>query len=234
MPTVAIAFDDLKAETLDLADMTGSSFPDSTILERYLNQGIGVLHDLIISIDAGYSKATQAISVLSGTEAYALPADFQRTIAMWQVIDGRRYRIHQHDIDEVEGTKVPGAAATISHWYATEHVKLGTGDDLAGYIQRGWERLIVVHAAIQLMNREESDTSALWREKKDIMKQIANAVAPRSDYLPETIRDTDGHYAYGSEYNALHQSTHRSSTERLTYRIMGQYVEFAAAPLDGI
>ena len=72
----------LRTEVLQLADMeANSNFLDTTLageVDRYINQGIKELYDLIISNSDQhwYLSSSTTITTSSGTDIYNLPSDF--------------------------------------------------------------------------------------------------------------------------------------------------------------
>ena len=90
----------LRTEVLYLADMdANNNLIDTTTggeVDRYINQGIKELYDLIISNSDQhfYLSSSTAITTSSGTDIYNLPADFYLLLGV-DYVDGNTIRTLQ-------------------------------------------------------------------------------------------------------------------------------------------
>lgn len=212
-----ITLEDSRARALDFADMTGSGFPDTARLDGYLNDGFGEIHELLALHD--YLRSKHAITLVAGTEEYALPADFYKASSVWKLVSGRRYEIKRFNIAQLSGMKTTGPASSDSAelWYVPQRALLVKPDDKIGYdLPNGWETFAPLHAAIQLLNREESDVQALMAERERIKQRIVLHVEPR-DASPDSIEDHYGRWADGSAVE---------DAVSLRYRVIGSKILF--------
>ncbi len=69
----------LRTEALQIADMENSSFVGTALggeVDRYLNEGISELYDLIVeSAGQEWFLLSSTLNIVSGTQTYALPSD---------------------------------------------------------------------------------------------------------------------------------------------------------------
>src|SRR5678815_2326751 len=108
----------LQDRAMDYADMTGSSFPVSDRLTEYINDGLAKLHDILI--DSGFDgvMTSQTVTLVAGTEAYALATDFYRLKAAWFVDGTNRFKLRRWDYEMGSGLKPgPAQSGTVHLWY---------------------------------------------------------------------------------------------------------------------
>ncbi len=73
--------------------------------------------------------------------------------------------------------------------YAPEATVLTTGSDTVNY-PNGWERFIVLDAAIQCLAKEESDVRTLVAEREKVIREIELAKESRDLATPMRVVDT--------------------------------------------
>ena len=71
--------------------------------------------------------------------------------------------------------------------YSPSELKVNAGDTVT--YPNGWEKYIVVDAAIQALLKEESDTRALMAERERIEKEIREAKEARDMATPKRVVD---------------------------------------------
>lgn len=85
---------------------------------------------------------------------------------------------------------IPAANQTIQVWYAPAFTPLVNPTDTFDGIN-GYEEYVVTDAAIKAMQKEESDTSVLERQKMALIKRIEEAAENRDVGSPSTITDVN-------------------------------------------
>lgn len=218
----------------DLADMTGSGFPVDARGIDYANTALRILHIALANAHNGdYFRSEDSISVVSGTEAYALPADFMRAIKLVFEPSGgnRRYSVQKYHLDTMAGLRTsPVSNGTVVLWYApTPTVFTLVGDSLAAIYPVGSSDFIAYHMAIQLLNREESYEQAqqLAQERNNILRSIMDIIEPR-DETEETIGDIN------NRWTPVRQLYTQAEDQRFLYRIMGGNVYFSESSWRGV
>lgn len=181
---------DLQTRALDYADMTSSGFPVTARLTDYINDGLAELHEMLAMHD--YLRSTQSITLVAGTEEYSLPSDFYKASRVWLLSGGRRHTVERFNLSQLDGHKTSGPASAGSAllWYVPQLTKLSAGADVVSVaLPIGWENLVALHAAIQLLNREESDPQALVAERERVRQRVLAHVEPRDIGIPDEIED---------------------------------------------
>lgn len=141
---------DLRTSAFRRASMEGSSFVGRWEANEFINAGGSELHDLIVKSYRDYYKSDSSITLVSGTENYALPTDFYKLKSAYYLQGGIRRRLDQFMLDEltdyesdrvlplVSGehllyrlmgneiifTPKPSSAATIELWYTPQFTPL--------------------------------------------------------------------------------------------------------------
>ncbi len=213
---------ELRTQARQRADMVGSNFVSDSELTGYINSAIAELYDLLV-VNYGeeyFTSATpQSISVLAGTDVYALPATFYKlsgidTLVGSRWVDIKKYQMRQRNRTQ-EGTLIkdvryrmlgsnlrftptPTANHSVRLWQVPAPTKLSLDADTFDGIS-GWEEYVVVVAAIKMLTKEESDVRVLMQEKADLVGRIQSASANRDISEPERVSDIeedDSEYDY--------------------------------------
>ena len=209
---------DLLARSLDYADMTSSGFPVAARNIDYINDGLSELHEILAMHD--YLRSSASIALVAGTEEYALPTDFYKSTRVWLLTSGYRYEIERFNLSQLSGRKTTGPASsgTAQLWYVPQLAKLSAGADIVSVaLPIGWENFVALHAAIQLLNREESDPQALMAERERVKQRIIGHVEPRDAGGPDQIEDHYNRWGYG---------TVDDCSLSMRYRILGNKIHF--------
>tara|TARA_R100001530_G_scaffold7148_3_gene7983 strand:+ start:1823 stop:2521 length:699 start_codon:yes stop_codon:yes gene_type:complete len=216
----------LRARALDYADMTDSNFPNADRVDDYINSAASEMYDILVNAYEDYFLTTNTITLVSGTEDYALPSDFYKAKRVYYVSGGRRFAIDRFNLDDLSGAKTgPLSTGSAELWYVPEMTFMDTAGptDTVGEIippmVNGWADFLAISAAIKLLIREESDPSALMREKEVLKQRMISMAEPRDAGLPDTIQDTSRRWAdigYAFDPGAF----------TLRYRIMGGNIKF--------
>ena len=225
---------ELKARALDYADMTGSDFVVDARLRDYINSVASELYDLMVNANEEWFLKTHTVSMVSGTEEYELPSDYYKMIKCFWVSGGRRYAMSQFMLSELDGSsQTPLQGGSIEIWYVPQMLlfSANTNAETIGSVYvdgaiadptpipplpTGWEDYIALGAAVKLLNREESDSSALLRDQTAIGKRIIAMAEPRDTGTPQRIQDVTSS-AGGGRYDVPYS---------LSYRVLGSKIRF--------
>jgi hypothetical protein len=181
---------DLITYAKNLADMTGSSFPDdgATAGARmidYANDALADLHEILVESFEEYMLSKVDISVVAGTNEYDLPDGalysakpaFLKAVRVYLVDNSRLYEIPKINFSELDGMKTsPISSATIQLWYTPQMSRFTATTDTVGskltWLPRGGEDFIAYHMAASLLAREESDPSFVLQERERVKRRI--------------------------------------------------------------
>lgn len=191
--------------------MTGSSFvaDAATGLDAWINEAHQKLHGMLVdALGEEYVSSTSSFTT-SATSDYALPSGFYKLFGVDLEYHGimraltRYERPERNAYREIRPEALPryslvgsnlrlypiptaGLAGTIL--YAPEATVLVNAGDSVTY-PNGWEKYIVIDAAIQALLKEESDTRALMAERERIEKEIREAKEARDMATPKRVVD---------------------------------------------
>lgn len=192
--------------------MTGSSFvaDAATGLDAWINEAHQKLHGMLVdALGEEYVSSTSSFTTLAATSDYALPTGFYKLFGVDLEYHGimraltRYERPERNAYREILPEALPryslvgsnlrlypiptaGLAGTIL--YAPEATVLVNAGDSVTY-PNGWEKYIVIDAAIQALLKEESDTRALMAERERIEKEIREAKEARDMATPKRVVD---------------------------------------------
>jgi len=193
--------------------MTGSSFvaDAATGLDAWINEANQRLHAMVTdALGEEYASSTSAFTTVSGTADYALPSGFYKLLGVDLEYHGimrslKRYEQAERNLyRELRPETLPryalvggnlrlypastsGLAGSIR--YVPEATVLASGTDSVSY-PNGWEKFIVIDAAIQALLKEESSVTALVAERERIEREIRDAKESRDMATPKQVVDT--------------------------------------------
>lgn len=187
------------------ADMPVAGFVTDQQLTDWINEGVQMLHEkLVRAHEADYTEKSASFTLDSSGEA-TLPTDFMKvygveltttgggkrtllpykraernTLSSYPFSDARspRYKLSAGKLRVLPAASVSGQSGTI--WYApvaTLYSYLVTSGTCS--FLNGWERYVVVYAAIQCLLKEESDTRPLENMLAMMDKQLDDAISNR-------------------------------------------------------
>ena len=186
------------------ADMPVEGFVLNTEITTYINEGVQILHEkLVRAHEADYTEKSASFTLDSSGEA-TLPTDFmkvygvelsdtsggKRTLLPYKRAERNalssapfsstrapRYKLSAGKLRVLPAASVSGKTGTI--WYAPV-ATLYTSDTSSNVdFLNGWERYVVVYAAIQCLLKEESDTRPLENMLAMMDKQLDEAISNR-------------------------------------------------------
>jgi len=201
----------LLARTRERADMAGSSFVADARLTDWINEANQKLHGMLVeALGEEYVSSTSSFTTSAGTSDYNLPTGFYKLYGVDLSYHGtiralKRYERAERNIyRELHPETLPryalvgsvlrlypapsaGLAGTIL--YAPEATVLVNASDSVSY-PNGWERYIVLDAAIQALLKEESNVNALVNEREMVVREIQAAKENRDMATPKQVVDT--------------------------------------------
>lgn len=205
----------LLARVRERADMVGSSFVTdaSTSLYSFINEGVQKLHEKLVAAYAeDYLESSGSISLVSGTSDYALPSDFLKLYGVDLPINGVTTTLkpfmknernqyansslayRQRPSYKLSGSNIRFLPSTVTGTatirYAPTIALLTTGTDTVNF-PNGWERYVVIDAAIQVLMKEESAVADLKAERQEMERQLEELKVNRDASFPRHVTDMD-------------------------------------------
>lgn len=191
--------------------MVGSSFvvDSATGLYAWINEAHQRLHGLVAdAMGEEYVSSTSSFTTSTSSD-FALPSDFYKLLGVDLEYHGimrslKRYeQAERNTFRELRPEALPryalvgsnlrlypiptaGLAGTIR--YIPEATALTTGASTVNY-PNGWEKYIVIDAAIQALLKEESPVSGLVAERERIEREIQQAKENRDLATPKQVVD---------------------------------------------
>jgi hypothetical protein len=211
---------DLRDLALGYADMEESDFASVDLLDRWINTGLGKLHDLLVNSYSDYYRKTQTITLVAGQEEYDLPDDFLKSMEVFYEVSNRRYNIPRFSRGQIDGYR-QGAlvGGTVTHWYTPQVVRLTQPSDKVDLtVPFTWEDYVALVAAARLLVKEESDPSAVMAIMKEEEMRIIDMAEPRDEGDQGRVEDVYGRFNRAAD--------HFREWRYLRYRIMGKKMHF--------
>lgn len=208
------------------ADMDDSNRPDRGQVLNDINDALAELHELLVYEE--YFLETSSISLVAGTEEYDLPNDFYKTLMVYKITTDRRYPVEKVTLSELSGFRTTGplSSGTVELWYAPQLKKLARETSRVSVaFPNGWESFAAIHAAIPLLIQEESDTSAMDKERAHILQRIMSNVEPRDHAMPDMMEDV---------YDRWGGGIRDTEQRRLRYRVMGDKIRIVEFDYTGV
>jgi len=216
---------EIRTQVRQRANMENSTFVTDSEFNRYINLSIAELYDMLSEKDSDYNISSNTFNLVSGTDAYSLPADFYRLRGVDMNVDANnkitlkkfefedrnrfnsypslaanfdiRYRLRGNQILFSPGENI--SAQSITLWYIPLPTALSIDTDtLNGY--NGWEEIVIVKSAIKALVKEEQDTSQLQLEYEQLKQRLDAAMDQRDSGQPSKIYDNQspaGYYPVG-------------------------------------
>lgn len=212
---------EMRTTARQLADATNQTdWVDDAELDERLNEWLQALYDKLITARGHeFYAATKAITLVSGTASYDLPANFYHLSACiandgsvycdmypWQPqelaqllsaeggggatsLGNYRYRLQNAQIEIRPKPSVSGHSLELR--YVPSMTRLKNANDTFDGVN-GWERYACLGVAIDLLNKEESDSGPLQLELTRIEARISALAGNRDAGHPHRIQDVRG------------------------------------------
>lgn len=198
------------------ADMRETGFIDDTEMLSLINDVYPELYDELVSVYENYYSSTSTITLTPGTTSYSLPADMYKILSMdFQVSGGSYVTLYPYMEGErntvtASNTSIPSGTVRIRYVPApTTFTSLAqTVDGVSG-----WDRLLSLLVAIDMLDAEESDSAALTRKYARTLDRIRSMAPSRDAGNPARVVDITM-----NQFSTIYSN--------LKYRIQGNSVEF--------
>lgn len=216
----------IAAQVRDLADQPSSGgFAVDARVYDYINHALSELWDILVTHYEDYGRATQTLTLVAGTESYAMPTDYLKTLKVFYLSGGNRYvlqRFHLDELDKLSELHMPPSldeyrlryrmlgksmyfapkplrAGTVEHWYVTQAPQFDPAVP-SGVIDTivpvGWEEFLITSAAHRLLVREDNAAQGGVLQLKEAAKQrIIEAAATRDIGGANTVGDVAGRFS---------------------------------------
>lgn len=211
-----VTLSSIKTQARERADMVNSKFFSESELNNYVNQSVKELYDRLINAGEYYYLQSANLSVVSGNDTYALPADFYKLLGVDLVVDSqgnavtlRPFQFEQRNAylftptwnivglsylrymvqgDNIKFVPQPNSPQQIRVWYAPLCSDLVNDSDTFQGIN-GWEEYVIVDVCIKMLAKEESDPSVFAAQKAALIQRIEEMKVMRDIGAPGRIGD---------------------------------------------
>lgn len=210
----------LKQKSRQRADMENSQFISDSELVGLINDSITELYDILITTFEDYYLKDEIISVVHGQDEYALPDDFYKlagvdlritdseflTLKPFQFTERNTYNnsviyASSQDAnvrsryrligDVIKFIPAPSAGKDIKLWYHPSFVDLvDDADEFNGI--NGYEELVILDVAMKMLQKEESDTTALERRYARTWERVTSTAHNRDAGESMRVGDVGG------------------------------------------
>lgn len=192
-------------------------------IDDYINESYADLFTMLVAAGENYDVSETTISISSATDTYSLPVDFYKIIGVDYKVTSTDQYITLFPFNENERNRtISGASSlptgTIRVRYATIPDKLTSDSDTVDGIA-GWEKYVILDAAIACKDKQEMSTSTLMAQKREMQKKIEEKAMMRDIGTPATITDI-------TKSKAPIQAT------PLRYRLEGNSIRFVYMDAD--
>lgn len=209
------SLDALRTEIRDRGEYRASFVSDSE-LQTLIESSLAELYDLIVDSNPDWFMKTtpQTVSVVNGTQSYALAADVYKVlgvdvldtdgdwVTMQQFNWGERNQFQDSGAERrwaryrIMGKNIfiappPTWSGSVRIWYVPTHETFASGADTVedGY-PKNWEEYVVTDVLIKLADKEEKDATLLVAQKAALRERMTRLSSTRDDGEPSTVRDT--------------------------------------------
>jgi hypothetical protein len=207
---VARTLAELIARARSFADQENSDFVTAAEAAEMVNAGWGELYSLLVSTFEDYFITTAEIELVAGTEEYALPdgTDEDPIVFKLRGVDledgGNEFSpLKRFQWSERVKYAAPNTAGTVRLTYVPICPKLITPpedpDDilvsqittLPIQVKPSWDEFIAVEVALQMLAKEQNESSYLLQKKERITKEILSMAPVRdADEAPRMVLRT--------------------------------------------
>jgi hypothetical protein len=214
----AVTLTTLRARARERADQVNSTFvPDSaTGIDALINEGVQALHEILATkFGSDYRVSSSSTNTVAGTSNYSLPADFLKLLGVDLTVNGqpvdlkpfvfKERNVYKRLVNGALGLALPryrlegsvlrlypapsAAYPLVIHYVPTAALLVNNND--AVDFPNGWERYAVLHAAIAMQKKEETDHRALESELMQLRGQIEAAAENRDAGAPAQAVDVE-------------------------------------------
>lgn len=227
---MAATLSQLRTQIRDLADepLTGGTVADDRYKD-YINLSLGELHELVVHAYEDHFIKQQTVSVVSGTESYALPSDYHKTRGMFVKDGDDRFKLDRFHLSELDRFRPdlvtvapnnqhlkyaifdndiwfapkPTAATTVEHWYVYTFTALSNdSDEVSSNLLQSWEDFVICSGAHRVAVRNEMENvNELLQLKEAARTRITAACEERDAGEPNRVVDVTGRLDWQEEWD---------------------------------
>lgn len=206
------------------ADMRETSFITDTEMLAIINEVWPELYDELVSVNENYYVTTGTLTLIAGTDTYALPADCYKLISVDFKVSGNSW-ISLYPFGESERNasvlsqaSIPAGEVRIRYIPApTIFTSLSQSIDGVS----GWDRLLSLLVAIDMLDAEESDSTPVYRKYTRTLGRIQSMAPNRDNGIPARVAD-------------MSTGLLNSIYARLRYRMYGNNIQFINTEYLGV
>jgi len=174
------------------ADQRGSGFIRDSELLLLFNEVYGELYDELVGAYENYFMDTATVTLAPGTTFYDLPTDFYKLLGIDYKVNNDTY-ITLYNFNEIDrnntfvsNSSIPAGELRLRYVPAPQ-VFTSLTDTFDGVA--GWDRLLSLLLAIDMLDAEETDSTPLYRKYQRTLKRINDMAAPRDAGMPARVGD---------------------------------------------
>lgn len=197
---------ELRTRVRQRTDNENSNFVTDDELTQLINTEYKELYGLLVRYSLQRTESTSTISA-DGSSSYALPSNFYSLIGVFRTEGQAQVRLSRFGERFRPGTvtgtacqyRLQGANIVLyptpsSGTYTVLYIPVPSdlsadADTVDGVL--GWEELVVINAAIKVLQKEEADTSVLKQDRQELLMRIkmeADAVEFTEDWVVADVR----------------------------------------------
>lgn len=190
---------------LDYFDDAAEAFADTTFEVRYVNIALSEIHEMLAnSKNSDYFRSEQSVTLVAGTESYALSSDFYKAMGVFYVTGSgsteRLFPIPKWHPQQIGGYRSsPISGGTIRIWYYPYYTELSAlSETINALYIAGWEDYAALQVASRLAMKERDGEKyqILAKERDRKRALILDALSPRDDFQPDSIADVTGRFTH--------------------------------------
>lgn len=195
------------------ANMENSNFVSDAELFDLINEAYAELYDVLVAAYEHYFVSLTTVTLTAGTTTYNLPADFYKVLAVdfqtggsWQPV----LPLSLSERGDSQAAAIPAGSVRVRYIPAPTvfTTDVQTIDGISG-----WESLLITDVAIMMLEKEESDTTALERRRQREMARVSLMAQNRDVVSSGVVSDvTRPRSLWGADI--------------LRYRFYGSQIEF--------
>lgn len=191
------------------ADMENTNFVTDAEVIKFLDQGYRKFYNLVTTEYENYYVSETNITLVASQEDYDLPSDFYKLLGFDLVTGDKRFTMFPWTLNErnrlingwigrpvryilkggkVKFTPTPTAPGTVVCYYVPSPTALTTSSQSVE-VFNGYDEFIMLDAAIKCLQKEESDTAVLERERDRMEKIIIETMRGRDAGFPQRVTD---------------------------------------------
>lgn len=221
-----VTVSDLVTFSRQRANMEASQFVTDTEILSLLNRAYKELYDLLVQTYQEYFLTSYTLTLIPGTDTYALPSDFYKLQGIdyiTQAATNSRWTMRPFMFNErnqyqasayvyafsntnlryilagsnLKFRPVPIQSGSCEVWYVPVPKTLTTATVPGPTEQNsidavnGYDEYVILDTAINMLNKEESDSSALRALKEEAVQRITRSAADRDIGQPQRVTDVN-------------------------------------------